>query len=175
MCVVVLIDSGVFQDFAFRADITVLLRHVGELVDAIQVRRLPLGIFFHPNVTCDAALIEPLQHFPIAVGGIGCHPLWPPTISFAVAIDHIACRCTLLTQPPSLVLQRSHSFHCRSDSYRSNPVRQHDFPWSGTLNPGRWSIPCLADGLLRHRRSPALVLPGTSAPHSSLALPPATV
>jgi len=99
MCVVVLIDSGVFQDFAFRADITVLLRHVGELVDAIQVRRLPLGIFFHPNVTCDAALIEPLQHFPIAVGGIGCHPLWPPTISFAVAIDHIACRCTLLTQP----------------------------------------------------------------------------
>src|SRR5579863_7152849 len=81
MCVVVLIDSGVFQNFAFRADITVLLRHVGELVDAIQVRRLPLGIFFHPNVTCDAALIEPLQHFPIAVGGIGRHPLWPPTIS----------------------------------------------------------------------------------------------
>jgi hypothetical protein len=35
MCVVALIDSGVFQDFAFRADITVLLRHVGELVDAI--------------------------------------------------------------------------------------------------------------------------------------------
>src|SRR5258707_14119976 len=43
-------------------------------------------------------IIEPLQHFPVAVGVIGCHPLWPPTISFAVAIDHIACRRTLLTQ-----------------------------------------------------------------------------
>ena len=37
MCVVVLIDSGVFQDLAFRADITVLLRHVGELVDGTFV------------------------------------------------------------------------------------------------------------------------------------------
>jgi len=41
MCVVALIDSGVFQDFAFRADISVLLRHVGELVDAIEISRLP--------------------------------------------------------------------------------------------------------------------------------------
>ena len=56
MCVVVLVNSGVLQNFAFRADITVLLRHVGELVDAIQISRLPLRIFFHPNVTGDAAL-----------------------------------------------------------------------------------------------------------------------
>jgi len=55
-------------------------------------------IFFDPNVTCDTALVEPLQHFPVAVGGIGCHPLWPPTISFAVAINPSACRRTLLTQ-----------------------------------------------------------------------------
>jgi len=39
MCVVALIDSGVFQDFAFRADIAVLLGQVGELVDATEIRR----------------------------------------------------------------------------------------------------------------------------------------
>ena len=41
MCVVALIDSGVFQDFAFRTDITVLLGNIGELVDAIEISRLP--------------------------------------------------------------------------------------------------------------------------------------
>src|SRR5207237_6832019 len=42
--------------------------------------------------------LEPLQHFPVAVWLIGCHPLWPPTKSLTVAIDHSACRRTLLTQ-----------------------------------------------------------------------------
>jgi len=68
MGMVALIDSVVFQDFAFRTDIAVLLRHVSELVDAIEISRLPVRIFFHPDVTCDAALIEPLQQFAVAVG-----------------------------------------------------------------------------------------------------------
>ena len=57
MCVVAFIDSVVFQDFAFRADVAVLLRHVGELVDAIEIITLPIAIFFHPHVTCDAAVM----------------------------------------------------------------------------------------------------------------------
>src|SRR5207244_10203537 len=76
---------------------------------------------------------------------------------------------------PSLAPPRSHSFHCRSDSYRSNPVRQRDFPWSGTSNQRRWSTSCLADGLARHRRSSALVLPGTFVNHCFLALPTCNV
>ena len=45
MGVVALMDADVFQDFAFRADIAVLRRHVGELVDAIEIRR-PIGFYF---------------------------------------------------------------------------------------------------------------------------------
>ena len=59
-----------FQDFAFRAEIAVLLRHVGERVDALEISRLPIRIFFHRDVTCDAPLIEPLQQFAVALGGI---------------------------------------------------------------------------------------------------------
>jgi len=33
------IDSDVLQDFAFRADIAVLLGYVGELVDATEISR----------------------------------------------------------------------------------------------------------------------------------------
>src|SRR5580765_8912243 len=82
MCVVPLIDSGVFQDFAFRADITVLLGHVGELVDAIQISTLPIAIFFHPHVTYDAAVLEPLQKFPVAVGGIRGQGLGQIAVTF---------------------------------------------------------------------------------------------
>jgi hypothetical protein len=32
-------DADLFQEFAFRAEIAVLLGHVGELVDAVKVRR----------------------------------------------------------------------------------------------------------------------------------------
>ena len=51
------IDSDVFQRLAFWADIAVLFGHVGELVDAIEIRR-PIRIFFHPDVRSDAALIK---------------------------------------------------------------------------------------------------------------------
>ena len=51
------IDSDVLQDFAFRADIAVLLGYVSELVDAIEIRR-PIRIFFHPDVRSDAVLIK---------------------------------------------------------------------------------------------------------------------
>src|SRR5436190_17825344 len=54
------IDSGVLQDFAFRAEIAVLLGYVGELLDAIEISR-PIGIFFHPDVSSDAAVVQPLQ------------------------------------------------------------------------------------------------------------------
>ena len=63
------IDSDVLQDFAFRADIAVLLGYVSELVDAIEISP-PIGIFFHPDVSRDAALIEPWQQFAVAIGGI---------------------------------------------------------------------------------------------------------
>src|SRR6266849_4230056 len=169
------VNTHVVQGLACGAEIAVFFRHVSELLDPVWIRGR-VRTFLHANVRCNPTFIEPLQHFPVAVGVIGCHPLWPPTISFAVAIDHIAWpHSPDSSGRPSLAPPRSHSFHCRSDSYRSNPVRQRDFPWSGTSNPGRWSTPCLADGWARHRRSPALVLPGTSAPHSSLALPPGTV
>jgi hypothetical protein len=68
--VVAFIDSGVFQDLPFRADIAVLLRHVDELIDALEIITLPIAIFFHPDVSCDAAVVEPLQQFAVAVGGI---------------------------------------------------------------------------------------------------------
>ena len=63
------IDADVFQRLAFWADIAVLFGHVGELVDAIEIRR-PIRIFLHPDVSRDAALIEPLQQFAVAVAGI---------------------------------------------------------------------------------------------------------
>jgi hypothetical protein len=37
------IDSDVLQDFAFRAEIAVLLGHVGELLDAIEISRPTLS------------------------------------------------------------------------------------------------------------------------------------
>jgi len=52
------IDADVFQRLAFWADLAVLLGHVGELVDALEIRR-PIGIFFHQDVSRDAALIDP--------------------------------------------------------------------------------------------------------------------
>jgi len=39
VCAVARIDSDVLQDFAFRADIEVLLGYVGELVDAVEISR----------------------------------------------------------------------------------------------------------------------------------------
>ena len=66
---VALIDAGVFQEFAFWAEIAILFGHVGKLVDAIEVRRRS-RIFFYPDVSSDATLIEPLQKFAVAVGRI---------------------------------------------------------------------------------------------------------
>jgi len=63
------IDSDILQWFAFRADIGVLLGHVGELINAIETSR-PIGIFFYPDVSRDATLLEPLQKFAVSVGGI---------------------------------------------------------------------------------------------------------
>jgi len=60
VCAVARIDSDVLQDFAFRADIAVLLGYVGELVDAIEISR-PIGIFFNPDVGSDTTFIKPLQ------------------------------------------------------------------------------------------------------------------
>jgi hypothetical protein len=99
MCVIALVDSGVFQDFAFRADIAVLLRHVGELVDAIEISWLPVRIFFHPHVTCDAAVVEPLQQFAVALGGVGGQSLGQIAVTFAIAFDHVSRRYALLSSP----------------------------------------------------------------------------
>jgi hypothetical protein len=60
VCAVARIDSDVLQDFAFRAEIAVLLGYVGELLDAIEISR-PIGIFFHPDVRSDTTFIKPLQ------------------------------------------------------------------------------------------------------------------
>ena len=64
------IDANVFQRLAFWADIAILLRPVGELLDVIEISR-PIGIFFHADISRDAAVVEPLQKFAVAVGGIG--------------------------------------------------------------------------------------------------------
>src|SRR5215467_6267013 len=73
MGVVARMDSHIFQWFAFRTYVAVLLRHVGEPVNAIETTRV--GIFFHSDVSFYAALIKPLQHFAVAVGGIRGHRL----------------------------------------------------------------------------------------------------
>src|SRR5215475_12249933 len=99
MGVVALIDSVVFQDFSFGADKAVLLRHVSEPIDTIEISRLPLRVFFYPDVTCDAALIEPLQQFAVAVGGIRGQSLGQVTVTFAIAFDHVSGGYALLTQP----------------------------------------------------------------------------
>ena len=54
------IDPDVLQEFALRAEIAVLLGQVGELVDAIEIS-LRSWIFLDPDVSRDAALLEPLQ------------------------------------------------------------------------------------------------------------------
>src|SRR5713226_8427916 len=91
------VNTHVVQGLACGAEIAVFFRHVSELLDPVWIRGR-VRTFLHANVRCNPTFIEPLQHFPVAVGVIGCYPLWPPTLSFAVAIDHIACRRTLLTQ-----------------------------------------------------------------------------
>src|SRR5271154_5424024 len=75
-----------FKNLPSGAEIAVLLGHVGELVDAIQIRR-PIGIFFHPDVSSDAALIQPLQQFTIAVGSICRQSLRQGAITVAIAFD----------------------------------------------------------------------------------------
>ena len=85
------IDADVLQEFAFRAEIAVLLGHVGELVDAIEIGR-PIGIFFHPDVRSDTALIQPLQQFAVAVGGIRRQRLRQVAVTFAIAFDHVSGR-----------------------------------------------------------------------------------
>src|SRR5678809_1092026 len=69
MSAVVRVDSHVFQGFAFRTDVVVLLRYVGELLDAVETTR-PIGVFLHPDVGSDAAFIEPLQKLTVAVSVI---------------------------------------------------------------------------------------------------------
>jgi hypothetical protein len=63
------IDSDVLQEFALRTEIAALLGNVGELVDAIEVCRRS-RIFSYPDVSRNAAFLEPLQQFAVAVGGI---------------------------------------------------------------------------------------------------------
>ena len=93
---VALVDTGVFQEFALRAEIAILLGHVAEPVDAIEVSRRR-GILFHPDVSSDAALIEPLQQFTVAVGSIRRQSLRQTAIPFAISFDHVSGRYTLLT------------------------------------------------------------------------------
>src|SRR5215469_8655249 len=82
------IDAHVFQGLALRADIAVLLGQVSELVDAIEIAR-PIGIFFHPDVRSDAAVIQPLQQFAVAVGGIRGQRLRQVAVTFAITFDHV--------------------------------------------------------------------------------------
>ena len=107
MSAVALIDADVFQEFAFRAEIAVLLGHVGELVDAVKVRRRS-GIFLYPDVSSDATFIEPLQQFAVAVGGVRRQRLRKIAVTFAMAFDHVSGRYALLTQvaPASLAPPR---------------------------------------------------------------------
>jgi len=92
-----LVNPHLVQGLACGAEIAVFFRHLSELLDPVQIRER-VQTFLHANVWCNPTFLEPLQHFPVALGVIGCHPLGPPTISFAVAIDHIASRRALLTQ-----------------------------------------------------------------------------
>jgi len=55
MGVLALIDSGIFQNFAFGAEIAILLGHVSEPIDAIEISRT-VGIFFHPDIGSDTAV-----------------------------------------------------------------------------------------------------------------------
>src|SRR6185437_16996470 len=95
MSAVARIDSDVLQGLAFRADVVVLLGYVGELFDPIEISRT-IGIFFHPNVRSDAALIEPLQKLTVAV--VCRQSLRQVAVTFAISFDHDTRRCTLVTQ-----------------------------------------------------------------------------
>ena len=59
----------------------------------------PLGFSFHPDVTRDAALIQPLQQFAVAVGGIRGQSLGQVAVTFAIALNHVSGRFALVTQP----------------------------------------------------------------------------
>ena len=79
------IDTHVLQLLAFRTDIAVLFRQVGELLDPIEIA-LPQRIFFDPDIRGDTAIVEPLQQFTVAVGVVGRQTLRPAAITFAIAI-----------------------------------------------------------------------------------------
>src|SRR5215469_11544955 len=85
------IDSDILQDFPFRADIAVLLGYVAELFDAIKIRR-PIRVFFYPDIRSDAAVIEPLQQFAVAVGGIRRQSLRQVAVTFTISLDHVSGR-----------------------------------------------------------------------------------
>ena len=72
-------DADVFQRLAFWADIAVLFGHVGELVDAIEIRR-PIRIFFHPDVRCKPRWLRR--------GGDPTRSAWPTHHPFSGEAQH---------------------------------------------------------------------------------------
>src|SRR5438128_4712218 len=72
---------------------SVRLRGYSSTISAHYILGLPESSGYPPPT-----IIEPLQQFPVAVGVIGRHPHRSPAVSFVVAIDHVSCRRTLLTQ-----------------------------------------------------------------------------
>src|SRR5262249_55533491 len=71
-------DADVFQRLAFWADIAVLLGQVGELVDAIEIVRLPFSFFFHWNKGSNPAFIDHLQSPPVPLVVTPLKPLTCP-------------------------------------------------------------------------------------------------
>src|SRR5437773_2809436 len=91
------VNTHVVQWLACGAQIAVFFRHVRELLDPVSIRGR-VRTFLHPNVRRNPTIIEPLQQFAVALGGVRGQRLRKIAVTFAIAFDHVAGRYALLTQ-----------------------------------------------------------------------------
>ena len=91
------VQADIVQLLSCRTTVAVALRQIGKSLRAIAGVVFSQSTVSRAHVRRDAAIQQPLQKLPIAIGRIRCCRRWLSTLPLHKAGDHVLCRDGLLT------------------------------------------------------------------------------
>src|SRR5258707_14926223 len=91
------VQADIVQLLSCRTTVAVALGLIGKSLGAIAGVVLSQSTVARAHVRRDAAIQQPLQKLPIAIGGIGCYRRWLSPLPLHKVGDHVLCRDRLLT------------------------------------------------------------------------------
>src|SRR5690348_13345763 len=86
----------VVQLLSCRATVTVARGHIGKSLRTIAGIVLSQSTVSRAHIRRDAAIQQPVQKLPIAIGRIGCDGCWLPSLPLDKAGEHVLCSDRLL-------------------------------------------------------------------------------